>query len=69
MLNVLRLVWGVKPLYFEEIKDEFAAIQKGIDILLEKKIAKPGDTIIFTSGAPDDEKGSEIWIRFAKVQK
>jgi pyruvate kinase len=67
IMNILRLVWGVKPLYFEDIKDETAAIRKGTKILRENGIVKTGDTVIFTSGAPEDEKGSDIWIRFAKV--
>jgi pyruvate kinase len=67
LMNVLRLVWGVYPVYFADISDELTAIKLGLDIMREKKLVKSGDTVIFTSGAPADQKGPDIWIRFAKA--
>ncbi|MCC6866516.1 MAG: pyruvate kinase [Ignavibacteria bacterium] len=67
VMNVLRLIWGIIPIYFEDLPDEKSAIKDARKILLDKNIVNPGDTIIFTSGAPVDEKGKDIWIRFAKA--
>lgn len=68
VMNVLRLIWGIIPVYFEDMPDEQVAIKAAKKILLDKKIVKEGDTVIFTSGAPVDEKGKDIWIRFAKAR-
>jgi len=67
VMNVLRLIWGIIPIYFEDMPDEQTAIKAARKILLDKKIVAEGDSIIFTSGAPVDEKGKDIWIRFAKA--
>jgi pyruvate kinase len=67
VMNVLRLIWGIIPVYFEEITDELTAIKVATNILKEKAIVHDGGAIIFTSGAPIEEKGKDIWIRFAKA--
>lgn len=67
VMNRLRLVWGVNPLYFNDIESEENAIRQGLQSIRERKLVNDGDTIIFTSGAPDDERGSNIWIRFVKA--
>ncbi len=67
VMNVLRLIWGIIPIYFEDLPDELSAIKVGKKILKDKNIVSDGATIIFTSGAPLDEKGKDIWIRFAKA--
>ncbi|MEO8514685.1 MAG: pyruvate kinase [Ignavibacteria bacterium] len=67
VMNVLRLIWGIIPIYFEDLPDEPTAIKVAKKILKEKSVVSEGATIIFTSGAPLDEKGKDIWIRFAKA--
>ena len=67
LMNVLRMVWGVYPIYFDDIADEQTAIKQGLEVMLKKKVIKKGDDVIFTSGAPADQKGPDIWIRFAKA--
>ncbi len=67
VMNVLRLIWGIIPIYFEDLPDEHSAIKVAKKILIEKNVVSEGATIIFTSGAPLDEKGKDIWIRFAKA--
>jgi pyruvate kinase len=69
VMNVLRLIWGIIPVYFEDMPEEHAAINASKIILLDKKIVNEGSTIIFTSGSPIDEKGKDIWIRFAKAER
>lgn len=67
VMNVLRLIWGIIPIYFEDVAEELTAIKAAAKILKDKKIVNEGAAVIFTSGAPVDEKGKEIWIRFAKA--
>ena len=67
VMNVLSLIWGIIPIYFEDLPDESSAIKTASNILKEKNLVKAGANIIFTSGAPVDEKGKDIWIRFAKA--
>jgi pyruvate kinase len=67
VMNVLRLIWGIIPIYFEDVADELTAIKIAKKILLEDEVVSEGAAIIFTSGSPIDEKGKDIWIRFAKA--
>ncbi|MCI0449446.1 MAG: pyruvate kinase [Chlorobi bacterium] len=67
VMNILRLVWGIIPIYFEDIPDEIEAIKTATTLLRESNLVNKGGTVIFTSGAPMDEKGKDIWIRFAKA--
>jgi pyruvate kinase len=67
VMNILRLIWGIIPVYFEDAPEEKTAIKLASNMLKEKDIVSSGSVIIFTSGAPLDEKGKEIWIRFAKA--
>lgn len=67
VMNALRLIWGIIPVYFEEVTDESTAIKIATKILKDKDLVREGSTVIFTSGAPIDEMGKDIWIRFAKA--
>lgn len=67
VMNILRLIWGIIPVYFEDTPEEKTAIKIASNMLKEKDIVSEGSVIIFTSGAPLDEKGKEIWIRFSKA--
>ena len=67
MMNVLSLMWGIIPIYFEDLPDEHTAIKKATELIREKGIVSKGDIIIFTSGAPVEEKDKDIWIRFGKA--
>lgn len=67
MMNMLRLTWGIVPIYLEDIPDEIKAIGTALAILREKNLVREGGTVIFTSGSPIDEKGKDIWIRFKKA--
>ncbi len=67
IMNKLRLVWGVNPVFFENIRSERDAISEGLRVIRERNLVNEGDTVLFTSGVPDDEKGSGIWIRFIRA--
>jgi pyruvate kinase len=67
IMNVLRMIWGICPIYFEDSPDEFIAMKNALKLLKNKSLVNEGDLVIFTSGAPADEKGKDIWIRFAKA--
>jgi pyruvate kinase len=61
------LIWGIIPIYFEDVPDEIDAIKSALKLLRESNLVNKGAAIIFTSGAPMGEKGKDIWIRFAKA--
>lgn len=67
LMNILRLIWGITPVYFEDRADEQTAINDAVSLLLEKNLIHTGNDIIFTSGSPLDAKGKDIWIRFGKA--
>lgn len=67
VMNILRMIWGIHPIYFEDMPDEFAAMKVALTLLKDKHLVNESDLVIFTSGAPADEKGKDIWIRFAKA--
>jgi pyruvate kinase len=67
VMNVLRLIWGIIPIYFEDTPDELTAMKVAVKILKEKKLVGDGATIIYTSGSPVEEKGKDIWIRLGKA--
>ncbi len=67
IMNILRMIWGICPIYFEDMPDEFTAMKAALILLKDKHLVNEGDLVIFTSGAPADEKGKDIWIRFAKA--
>ena len=67
IMNILRMIWGICPIYFEDLPDEFTSITVALKLLKDKNLVKSGDLVIFTSGAPADEMGKDIWIRFANA--
>lgn len=67
VMNVLRLMWGIFPVYFQDMADEAEAIKKAINLLKKHGIVMDGQTVIFTSGAPVEEKDKDIWIRFKQA--
>ena len=66
-LNRLNLIWGIHPLFLENITDEDTAIHNTINILKEKKFIKENDLILFTAGAPYTDKGRRSWMKFAVI--
>src|SRR5207245_1316320 len=73
-MNVLRLVWGVLPLYFDSLnlinqneKDEMKSIKPAIKFLKEQNIISSGQCLVFTSGNPVDEKNASVWIKILSV--
>jgi pyruvate kinase len=64
VMNMLRLNWGVLPVFVENIAiSESEIIQKGINKMKDLNFVKAGETVIFASGSPADEKGPVVWIR------
>ena len=63
-LNNLNLHWGIRSFYVENFLDEEAATQKATEIILDNSLAKKGDVVIFTAGAPVTEKERRSWVRF-----
>lgn len=63
-MNNLSLNWGVIPIFSEKIDKEHIAIEEAKTSILNSGLAKSGDLLIFTAGAPYSEKSRTNWIRF-----
>ena len=67
-LNNLNLYWGVIPIFLEEFeKDEEASIKLIKKKLIERKIVKKKDLLLFTAGAPHHIKGRKHWVYFEQA--
>lgn len=63
-MNNLSLHWGVIPVFSEKIDKEHIAIEEAKNSILNSGLAKTGDLLVFTAGAPYSEKSRTNWIRF-----
>jgi len=63
-MNNLCLRWGVTSVYREKIDKEHLAIDDAKELILKENLARKGDLIIFTAGAPYSEKSRANWLRF-----
>ena len=63
-MNNLCLRWGVTSVYREKINKEHLAIDDAKELIINSNLAKKGDLVIFTAGAPYSEKSRANWIRF-----
>ncbi len=63
-MNNLCLRWGVTSVYREKIDKEHLAIDDAKELIINSNLAKKGDLVIFTAGAPYSEKSRANWIRF-----
>lgn len=63
-LNKLNLYKGIKPFFVENFSDEEYATKRAIEILRKHSIAKKGDVVMLSAGAPITEKGRRSWVRF-----
>ncbi|AFH48315.1 Pyruvate kinase [Ignavibacterium album JCM 16511] len=63
-MNNLSLHWGVIPIFSEKIDKEHIAIEEAKSSILNSGLAKAGELLIFTAGAPYSEKSRTNWIRF-----
>jgi len=66
-MNNLCLRWGVTSVYRETIDKEHLAIDDAKELILNASLAKKGDLIIFTAGAPYSEKSRANWLRFEVI--
>ncbi|HCY75684.1 MAG TPA: pyruvate kinase [Ignavibacteriales bacterium] len=66
-MNNLSLYWGITSIYREKIDKEHLAIDDAKESILDYHLAKKGDLIIFTAGAPYSEKSRANWLRFEVI--
>jgi len=66
-MNNLCLRWGVTSVYRETFDKEHIAIDDAKELILNAGLAKKGDLIIFTAGAPYSEKSRANWLRFEVI--
>ena len=64
VVNNLRLKRGVETIFASNLHKNDVTIEEGKKIILEKKLVKKGDVVIFTTGAPISDKSRSNWIRF-----
>ncbi|MCE9584180.1 MAG: pyruvate kinase [Planctomycetes bacterium] len=64
--NRLGLYWGVRPRHVEEMETTEALLTLGERQLLEERIAKPGDTVIFLLGS-NTAPGATNSVKIARV--
>lgn len=66
--NKLSVCWGITPVVCEIINNTDDMFKKANDIAKELKVAKPGDTIIITSGVPVNNMGKTNLIKVHVVE-
>ena len=66
--NKLSVCWGITPVVCEIINNTDDMFKKANDIAKELKVAKPGDTIIITSGVPVNNMGRTNLIKVHVVE-
>ena len=68
-LNFLNLYNGVEPAYFP-FKEYFSElVEEAEELILKKKIAKKGDTIIITAGHPLQKRGITNLIKIHTIEQ
>jgi pyruvate kinase len=63
----LALVWGVVPVLVDHVPGYDAMLEVVRDLILKRRLAKPGDCIVMTAGVPWDVSGSTNLIKVEKV--
>lgn len=66
-MNNLCLRWGVTSIYRDKIDKEHLAIDDAKELILSFGLARKGDLVIFTAGAPYSEKSRASWLRFEVI--
>jgi len=64
--NRLSLLWGITPLYINEIQDTWRLIQASEDILIQKRLFQKGDLIVIVIGK-GLKKGSTNLIKIHRI--
>lgn len=68
VVNKLSICWGITPVLCETINSTDAMFEKANQIAKDLKVAKPGDTIIITSGVPVNNMGKTNLIKVHIVE-
>lgn len=68
VVNKLAICWGITPVLCETIDNTDAMFAKANQIAKDLKVAKPGDTIIITSGVPVNNMGKTNLIKVHVVE-
>ncbi len=68
VVNKLAICWGITPVLCETIDNTDDMFKRANNIAKELKVAKPGDTIIITSGVPVNNMGKTNLIKVHVVE-
>jgi len=63
----LQIVWGVNSCHAEDAHDTSEMVSIACNIIKNKKIANPGDSVVITAGIPFGNAGATNLLRIAKV--
>jgi len=63
----LALVWGVVPVLVNQVPGYDAMLTVVRDLILKRRLAKPGDCIVMTAGVPWEVSGSTNLIKVEQV--
>ncbi len=68
VVHKMSICWGITPVLCETLEDTDDMFQRANDIAKELKVAKPGETIIITSGVPVNNMGKTNLIKVHIVE-
>ena len=63
----LQIAWGINSCHAEDAHDSKEMVSIACNIVKNKKIAMPGDTVVITAGVPFGNAGATNLLRIAKV--
>ncbi len=64
----LALVWGVQPIYGDDVSDFTDMVDKACRHAVEAHLAKIGDQVVITAGVPFGTPGATNVLRISRVQ-
>ncbi|MDG4552815.1 MAG: pyruvate kinase [Candidatus Competibacter sp.] len=68
-LRKLALVWGVEPLQLGVVQSVDELLSSATEFLLNKGMAREGETVVFTAGVPVGVSGGTNMIKVVKVER
>ncbi len=68
VIHKMNICWGITPVFCETIHNTDDMFKRANDIAKELKVAKPGETIIITSGVPVNNMGKTNLIKVHIVE-
>ncbi len=68
ILNSMSILWGVRPVFIDTYSNINEAIEKSIDILLEKQVIKEEDMVLHLGSIPMNMKGRTNMVKISYIK-